>query len=154
MAVAARWLGRILLIAAALVAGCGNEAVNRQTIVGIWLEESGLLTARPGSAALATTGAVRRQLAFERDRTFRLTVCDPDRRPVTPPEFVTGTWRISGGAVVLTVKETRLGPQHAGWVPATFLQTQRGSGSAADTLDFRGRDGLRVRYRRVSPAPP
>jgi hypothetical protein len=136
-----------------LLAGCGHDPVSRRTVTGMWLEDAGLLKARPGSAVLATTGAVRRQLVFERNGTFRLTVCEADGRPVDPPELVTGWWKVGGGAVVLKVERTRLAAAHAGWVPESFLQMQPGLGGGPDTLDFRGRDGVRVRYRRVASGP-
>jgi hypothetical protein len=153
MNVAMQW--RVLvLLGAALVAGCGDNLVNRGTVTGTWLEDTGLVKAHPGSAVVTTTGAVRRQVVFERDGTFRLTVCDAADQPVQPPESVTGQWWISGGAVALRIREVRLGPEHAGWVPETFLQMQRGTGGAPDTLDVRGRDGARVRYRRAAPSGP
>jgi hypothetical protein len=136
-----------------LLAGCGDDTVSRRPIAGTWLEDPGLLKARPGSAVLATTGAVRRQLVFERNGTFRLSVCDADGKPVDPPELVSGRWKVSGDAVVLKVEGTRLAAEHAGWVPESFLQLQPGRGGGPDTLDFRGRDGVRVRYRRVASGP-
>jgi hypothetical protein len=144
----------ILLVTLASVAGCGGDSVNGCPVVGTWLEDPGLLKPRPGAPVLATTGAVRRQVVFDRNGSFRLTVCDPDGRPVEPAEWVVGEWRIRGGALVPRVKEVRLGPEHGGWVPASFLQIQHGAGPVPDTLDFRGQDGVRVRYRRLAPAGP
>ena len=152
---ATRWLFVVaLLLPAASLSGCGDSAgtgLTRERLVGTWHEDPTLTPTPGGTAVVTSAGATRRMLVLNADGTFQLTVCDADGQPLDPPEYFAGKWRLAGSAVELTVKQTRLAPPHAGWVPDEPLTVQAGPAAERDRLELRGRDGRRVRLVRKAP---
>ena len=141
----------VFLVSAAIVTGCSDsrpQSLSSEFVIGTWREASGHLTSS-GGVVLATTQPGRRPIEFKRDGTFALTVCDAEGRPIEPGQAVTGTWAVRGAAIVLQIKAVTPDAGRAGWIPERFLGWQAGArGPADDTLDFRSRDGVRVRYLR------
>ncbi len=145
-----------VLLPAILLAGCGGSdpgTLSRQTLVGTWREDPALRPARPGSPSLVTTAPLRRELTLSADRTFRLSVSDPDGTPVEPAEFATGTWRLSGATVLFESRQVELAPEHARWLPQRLLAWRPGQAGQPDVIELRGKDGQRVAYGRVVPPP-
>ncbi len=148
-----RLMWPMAVLASLAVAGCRDEPAGPD-IVGAWRELPVALGLRPGSPMVATTDAARREFVFDSSGRFRLTVCDLEGRPVDPPEYVTGRWRRRGGTLALRIDEVRLPPLRAGWVPEAVLGLQAGDAARPDTLDLRGRDGVRVRCERAPAGGP
>jgi len=141
----------VFLLSAAILTGCGgsrSESLRDEFVIGTWREAPGHLRSS-GGVVLATTQPGRRGIEFKPDRTFTLAVCDADGRPSEPAQTVTGTWAVRNAAIMLQIKAVTPDASRAGWVPERFLGWQAGAhGPADDTLDFRSRDGVRVRYLR------
>jgi hypothetical protein len=146
----------VCLLSAAVLTGCGNshlESLSSALVIGTWQEATGPARSS-GGVVTAASQPVRRALEFKRDGSFALTVCDADGRPVEPAQTVTGTWAVRGAVIMLQIKVLTPDAGRAGWVPERFLGWQAGApGPADDTLDFRSRDGVRVRYVRAPAAP-
>jgi hypothetical protein len=143
------------LTALALLDGCGESVAARQhrQMCGAWYEDPTQLPARGDSLARPAATADRRQLDFNPDGTFNLTVCDPNGQTVVPAQSVSGTWRLSGSVLTLKVRTVSFDAAHARWVPQQCLDLRLGSGPAQpDYLDLRDAAGIRVRYSRTPPA--
>ncbi len=164
---------RFLLVCAAagalLVGGCGGlfvlmlrptdgdslseDAVRRRSFVGTWFEDPSPRQVRASTHTTISRTARRRRVTFGPDHTFRMTVCDPHGKPVDPPQFAAGKWRISGGELVLKTGESTLQGPLVGWVPYRVLTLHvPTAGARNDQLEIRGRDGIRVCYRRTHAA--
>lgn len=112
------------------------------------------MTARGGSVARPTQAADRRQLDFNADGTFKLTICEPAGQPLSPEQYAAGTWHLDDGTLVIKVKTASLDAAHARWAPEQCLELRLKSGGAErDSLDIRDAGGLRVRYGRDRPGP-
>lgn len=145
----------LALLAGAGLLGCGgssDDPVSQKAFVGSWIE----ITSQRSSAGSMMIGPAReelRELVFNADGSFRLTVCDSSGVPVEPAEYVAGKWRIEDQRIVFEITDDALGETHQGWSPAQFIGLVMESETVpADMLQLRDAGHARVRFARLGAA--
>lgn len=115
------WLAVVGLAAALLdLTGCGRrggggQAFDEKAYVGTWME-----IREPPSPRMVVPEVSNpnlRRLTISADRTFKLEICNPEGKPLSPAQIVEGTWTVEERAIVFTAAKNTLKDQQKGWVP-------------------------------------
>lgn len=145
----------VILLTAPMLTGCGSSkpvstAINQKAFIGTWTEDtSGRMSRGGGTVTVAGTPANYRRMVFNEDGTFKMTVCDPSGRSLSPGQSVEGKWRVENDLVVLDVETNSLSGPQANWAPTRMIDYElKSKGAFTDVITIDGRDGL-IRYLRA-----
>jgi len=114
------------LLAACAFSGCGRQSVPvaQNDYVGVWIQSSG-----PANPTLL------RRLEINADGTWKLTLCNGERKPLSPAQFAEGTWTLAGNALRFECTTRKFDEKFKGSEPVSAALTSlKKAGDAADKL--------------------
>jgi len=106
--------------------GCGrkNVSVGQNDYIGVWIQSSGVVNP-----------TLLRRLEINADGTWKLTLCDGQRKPLSPAQFAEGTWTLEGNVLRFECQTRKFDEKFKGSEPvsAAFVSLKK-AGDAADRL--------------------